>query len=631
MNDSTRPVQTPAPSAWPESRFFQELWHSYKEGLLTDVWAYRPLPPGGTSRRRGWLGTAWRGARWLPHATVSVYAFFLLVADSSASYLSGFPLLVAAVQVAPLLLALSRPLGAWWVSLGVTCFLFMARDWIGPGFLALPVVMILVALRSRPRVAVEMWVTAMAALTLITLLGLGRDGYVVLPFAFFTACALGTVMALRGWSLARGRVEEQETLVADVRGRHTVLEERARIARELHDVVAHHMSVIAIQAEAAPYRVANPPEELTRSFGTIRQSAVEALSELRRVLGVLRYEGADSLGVPDAPQPDLSRLDELIQGVREVGLEVEILRMGSQRPLPQGVELSAYRIVQEALSNALRHAPGSRVRVELAYVLTGLGLRVVNTEPGSPAPPSPGVGHGVTGMRERAVMLGGELTAGPTEDGGYEVTAFLPAAPVTEEEAEAEAGAAPGGERYEAPTRGGRRAEPADAPPRGAGWRSATTGASVDGGGSARRAGVPESPVGSSPGAPVDLAKDGGHAGPGRPSPGPPRTGGSATAEVTDVTDAAGAADSVRAREVTEAVDARSRAEKAEKAEKPGAADPGNAADATGARDAAPPTDAARAADAAPATDAARAADAAPATDANPRAAGPSRPAGDRP
>ena len=138
------------------------------------------------------------------------------------------------------------------------------------------------------------------------------------------------------------------------------------------------MSVVAIQAEAAPYRVENPPPELEHAFVTIRENAVAALTELRRILGVVR---AEDYQAPDAPQPMLADLDNLLANVREAGLEAEKTITGAVRPLPQGVELSAYRIIQEALSNALRHAPGASARVEVSYVLGGLGLRIVNTPP----------------------------------------------------------------------------------------------------------------------------------------------------------------------------------------------------------------------------------------------------------
>ncbi|MBK3568323.1 sensor histidine kinase, partial [Streptomyces sp. MBT62] len=233
---------------------------------------------------------------------------------------------------------------------------------------------------------------------------------------------------------AEQEVTAQQTVTAHERSRRTLLEERTTIARELHDVVAHHMSVVAIQAEAAPYRVENPPPELERAFVTIRENAVAALTELRRVLGVVRAEDYEA---PDAPQPTLADMDALLANVRDAGLSVDKAVTGAVRELPQGVELSAYRIVQEALSNTLRHAPGASARVEIGYVLGGLGLRIVNSPIPEPSlvKPSPGAGHGITGMRERVSMLNGEMTAAPADGGGYEVTVFLPVPSASEGEA----------------------------------------------------------------------------------------------------------------------------------------------------------------------------------------------------
>ena len=219
-------------------------------------------------------------------------------------------------------------------------------------------------------------------------------------------------------------------------GERALLEERQRIARELHDVVAHHMSVIAIQAEAAPYKTADPPPELVESFAEIRASALAGLAELRRVLGVLRTGAQDTV-----PQPGLADLDTLLDSARSGGVSVTVTRSGNPVPLPDGVDLSAYRIVQEALSNAMRHAPGSHVRVHLAYRPGSLALEVRNDAGPRPVPvlvgsadrAAAGGGHGLVGMRERAAMLGGSLEAGPTPDGGFGVTAVLPVSRPEEE------------------------------------------------------------------------------------------------------------------------------------------------------------------------------------------------------
>jgi signal transduction histidine kinase len=198
------------------------------------------------------------------------------------------------------------------------------------------------------------------------------------------------------------------------------------------------MSVIAIQAEAAPYKVAAPPPELVECFAGIRESALTGLSELRRVLGVLRTDRSDT-----APQPGLADLDALLDSARSGGLSVTAAITGDPVPLPDGVDLSAYRILQEALSNAMRHAPGSAVVVSVTYRGGYVGLDVRNdagsrgtaaaarTHGTGEAKASDGLGgtgsgHGLIGMRERATMLGGSLHAGPREGGGFHVIATLP-------------------------------------------------------------------------------------------------------------------------------------------------------------------------------------------------------------
>jgi signal transduction histidine kinase len=182
------------------------------------------------------------------------------------------------------------------------------------------------------------------------------------------------------------------------------------------------MSMIAIQAEAAPLKIPDLPPAAQQTLTAIRGAAREALAETRRVVGLLRH--GDEL--PErVPQPGLARLDELVEAARQSGLAIESVMSGAPRPLAVGVDLSAYRIVQEALSNAARYAPGSQVCVSVRY--GGHRLRVTVTDTGC-APPRPGPaggGHGLVGMRERVAMLGGTLSAGEC-DGGFEVVADLP-------------------------------------------------------------------------------------------------------------------------------------------------------------------------------------------------------------
>ncbi|MER7691722.1 sensor histidine kinase [Streptomyces sp. NPDC097610] len=396
-----------------------------------------------------------RWLRWLPHVMLCLIALVLAlegVAELDETYRLGVPLgeATGAAQGVALALALRRPVPAWWLSLGAT-FLAAAGarshmmadisasrpdwPWSSPALIAQALVLFLLALRLPARVAIG----ALSVTALLTYVMQGLIGGQLYHSTGFLAVVVFAAVVLLGIAL-RGRREARTQLVAQAsqteeeRARRTLLEERSRIARELHDVVAHHMSVISIQAQVAPHLVENPSDELKENLEGIRQNALEALTELRRVLGVLRSEnpedpyglGAGTGAAPNSPQPTLDRLDALVENTRAAGLQVTTEITGEQLPLPPGVELSAYRIIQEALSNALRHAPGSVVRVELWHFPRGLQVRVINSRPERPAPPSPGAGHGLLGMRERAAMLGGTLVTSETSHGGFVVAAFLP-------------------------------------------------------------------------------------------------------------------------------------------------------------------------------------------------------------
>ncbi|WP_050514594.1 histidine kinase [Streptomyces rimosus] len=439
MNQTTHPRRDDLRS---EARLVRGALHRLRQDLIVDAFAFRPMLPLDDARVSGW---AWlpqrlrRYVRWAPHLALGgITAFvFLVIVTQTAGHgpIGSFIAVVYCFLTAmPIALTLFRPIGAFWISAGALLFAMMGsglagagRGWFDISLAAHLAVMALVVLRTRPRLALEMWLLTMAGTGVLTLL-MPRAVSDVAPFAVMSVFVLVPAAAIRAWREERQNVVETRTATAEERSRRTLLEERALIARELHDVVAHHMSVIAIQAEAAPYRVKDTPPELATSFSTIRENAVAALTELRRILGVVRSEDPDAFADadPEAPQPTLASLDALLESVRSAGLEVEAVITGAARPLPQGVELSAYRIVQEALSNTLRHAPGAEARVEISYVLGGLGLRIVNGAPSRLAKPSPGAGHGVLGMRERVQMLGGEITADRTEDGGFEVAAFIP-------------------------------------------------------------------------------------------------------------------------------------------------------------------------------------------------------------
>ncbi|MFC8090343.1 sensor histidine kinase [Streptomyces sp. NPDC057301] len=444
MTETTQ-MPTPPPgdgakTRSPEFRLAVNAVQGLRQDLFHDAFAYRPLArmkvDGPVTRRLP--GRMREYATWTPHAVIATIGLLTLL--MSAADNDRGALLLGPLALIPILLTMVRPVGAFWLSMAATPVSQVFGSswdgwpWLPATFLCHLTVLTVVSIRTRPRTAAYMWVVTAAYAFAADVL-FGSPGYYGTnsgPMLILSALMLLVVAVWHTRKEARQEVTAQQTVTAQERSKRTLLEERTNIARELHDVVAHHMSVVAIQAEAAPYRVENPPPELERAFATIRENAVAALTELRRVLGVVRAEDYEA---PDAPQPTLADLDALLANVRDAGLSVDKTVIGAVRELPPGVELSAYRIVQEALSNSLRHAPGASARVEVGYVLGGLGLRIVNGPPPAPAlvKPSPGAGHGITGMRERVSMLNGEMTADRTEDGGYEVAVFLPVAMTTED------------------------------------------------------------------------------------------------------------------------------------------------------------------------------------------------------
>jgi signal transduction histidine kinase len=392
-----------------------------------------PLPDGGG--RFGWLRRYRTPVLWLAALATFLLSTELLL-DQSALWEIFVPL-VAALIALPLGLAASTPLRAWRLQIVIAVVVAVLVPPVGRVGPPWPATLVLVALYVTFAVAVRLelhllvgvWLVTDAAIVFgyVGTGGAGRDSlneaYVAIVFATIVIAygyLLGTRRRLQR-ALVQGRAREQRQ-----QARSALLEERARIARELHDVVAHHMSVIAVRAETAPFRIPGLPEAVKDDMAETGAIAREALTEMRRLLGVLR--GADA-GAELAPQPGMDGLEGLVAAVRGAGLAVDLRVDGGQRPLPAGVGLSAYRILQEALSNTLRHAPGAHVAVEVGYEPDRLRLRVQNDAPpplGSERPPPAPPGHGIVGMRERAAMLGGTLAAGPTSDGGFLVEAVLP-------------------------------------------------------------------------------------------------------------------------------------------------------------------------------------------------------------
>ena len=252
-----------------------------------------------------------------------------------------------------------------------------------------------------------------------------------LSFVLFGAAYLtGREIAARQQQLNQQRQrtaqlegEHQQALKAAAEG------ERRHIARELHDIVAHSVSVMVVQAGAARKVLDDKPEAARESLIAVEASGHEAMDELRRLLGVLSENGAEkgTDAAPLAPQPGLDGLDALVARVREAGLPVELRIDGQRRSLPPGVDVAAYRIVQEALTNALKYAGGARTEVVLRYAPDAVDLEVVDE--GMIATAADGIGRGLVGMEERVALFGGTLDAGKRPERGYAVRAHLPLTP----------------------------------------------------------------------------------------------------------------------------------------------------------------------------------------------------------
>jgi signal transduction histidine kinase len=333
----------------------------------------------------------------------------------------------------PLALRRSMPMSVLLVScLAATCF--FAEGYM-PGFnLFGPLLALYSVVASLPlRTAV---IGAIFTAATIFSSGLAVDVYSV-PTAAAQAL-LATAVAWVFGAGARRLADRNERLLEltdqlrqgrEERARTAVMEERVRIARELHDVVAHHMSVISVHAGLARYVLPSDPATVGEALDTIAVTSREAMTEMRRMLAVLRVATAQERpdGGSDEPAPGLARLNDLAERVRAAGVPVEVTVTGQVAALPPGTDLCAYRIVQESLTNVLKHAGSARTVVDLDYQPDALVVRVSDEGPGpNPAPVGGTPGHGLLGMRERASLYGGTLSTGAGPDGGFAVTLALP-------------------------------------------------------------------------------------------------------------------------------------------------------------------------------------------------------------
>jgi signal transduction histidine kinase len=216
------------------------------------------------------------------------------------------------------------------------------------------------------------------------------------------------------------RLEAERAAVAQT----AIAEERTRIARELHDVVAHSISVMTIQAGAARLLLDGEPDKAEEALERVEETGRETLGEMRRLLGVLRRDMTETGGLE--PRPSLDHVDALLAQYRAAGLEIALEVAGTRRALPPGVDLAAYRVVQEALTNTLKHAGPGPVAVRIAYAPTAVELEICNDGRNAPSANGRGGGHGLVGMRERTTIYGGSLEAGPRAGGGFQVAARFP-------------------------------------------------------------------------------------------------------------------------------------------------------------------------------------------------------------
>jgi len=279
----------------------------------------------------------------------------------------------------------------------------------------------------RPRQAVLIAVvTAVLICGLTALRGpFGPLGGPVTVYPFLVAAVLGLGVAVANRRAYVAAVEERAERAERTReeeARRRVDAERLRIARELHDVVAHTISMINVQSRVAAQVIADPPPQGAQALASIKEYSAEALRELRGILGLLRQDDDE----PTSPAPGLDQLDVLVASTNGAGLPTTVATVGEPRRLPPTTDLAAYRIVQESLTNSLRHAGPANAAVSIRYADDGLVVQVDDTGRGMPRANGTGAGHGIVGMRERVAAIGGRLDAGPRPGGGFRVTARLP-------------------------------------------------------------------------------------------------------------------------------------------------------------------------------------------------------------
>jgi signal transduction histidine kinase len=398
---------------------------------------------------------AWTRLDWALAAVCAVLVYAVMLKGSGIYIFplsirlvgAWIPLLLAIVVALPVGLRRRDPVGALILALAGCSVIVAVGDEINRGpFLPLALALYMVAATCKRRVAVA-GLTASLALLVVQALILSFTGRGSGPA---TGVALILIIV---WMIGVSAQQRRSytTRVREQVATAAVTEERLRIARELHDVVAHSMTVVAVQAGFGEYVFNHEPAQAREALGAIQHVTREALADMQRLLGVLRQDGT---GQPDggqalddqpadgqeparqlqlAPAPGLADLDRLVSTTAGAGVRVNVTRTGEHRDIPAGIDQSAFRIVQESLTNVVKHSGASACRVNVGYEDTGLSVEI--TDPGSATPGSDGVraagepngtGHGILGMRERVSLCGGEFSAGPLPGGGFRVAARFP-------------------------------------------------------------------------------------------------------------------------------------------------------------------------------------------------------------
>nr|WP_308197015.1 histidine kinase [Rhodococcus sp. CH91] len=376
---------------------------------------------------------AWGRGRWSIVIAVAVTLMLYAVAwptlrlthDISPPVLP----LISGAAVLPFALVFIRPALGWAISAATALFVALAYDpvegygypWQVVHILVMLTLLFAVAVHEEIRIVLVVWV---ATTLLFAAFVPGRDGW---GWGIGIGALVVFGLLVRWLLLSRRQLAREEEASEHERARRAILEEKARIARDLHDIVAHHMSMIVVQAQSAPYRLPGVDDEVRAEFDALGSAAREALNEVRTLLGVLRSDGQ----LPEhEPQPGLHSIEDLFDSARRAGMLLETEATGAPDRVSEAVGLTVYRILQESLANSARHAPGAPVRARLAWEPGAVTVEVING-PAAVGPPTIGHqdrsgGNGIRGMAERAAVVGGQLTAHPRQGGGFEVRAVLP-------------------------------------------------------------------------------------------------------------------------------------------------------------------------------------------------------------